>query len=48
MPNARGEPPPTAGAERTLLAVGSTALFGADLASQDLESWLIRHRFQEL
>jgi hypothetical protein len=26
MLNARGEPPPTAGAERTLLAVGSSAL----------------------
>jgi hypothetical protein len=30
-PNARGEPPLTAGAtqERTLLAVGSSAMFGA-------------------
>ena len=28
-PNARGEPPPTAGAQRTLLAVGSTAKLGA-------------------
>ena len=27
--NARGEPPPTAGAQRTLLAVGSSAWFGA-------------------
>src|SRR5207244_9304239 len=29
--NAGGEPPPTAGAQRTVLAVGSTALFGPDL-----------------
>jgi hypothetical protein len=28
-PNTRGEPRPEAGAERTLLGVGSTALFGA-------------------
>ena len=31
-PNAGGEPPPTAGAQRTLLAVGSSAWFGAGLA----------------
>src|SRR5262245_6863365 len=28
LPNASGEPPPTAGAQRTLLAVGSTAKLG--------------------
>jgi hypothetical protein len=28
-PNARGEPPPEAGAQRTLEGVGSTAWFGA-------------------
>src|SRR5881409_3903570 len=28
QPNAGGEPPPTAGAQRTLLAVGSSAWFG--------------------
>src|ERR1700737_2489875 len=28
-PDARGEPPPTAGAQRTLLAVGSSAKLGA-------------------
>jgi hypothetical protein len=32
-PNARGEPPPEAGAQRTLEAVGSTALFGQAFAA---------------
>ena len=37
-PNAGGEPPPTAGAQRTLLVVGSSALFGADSAHKTRHS----------
>jgi hypothetical protein len=41
MPNARGEPPPEAGArhERTLEAVGSSAVLGWDVR-QELTDYL--------
>jgi hypothetical protein len=34
QPNARGEPPPEAGAQRTLEAVGSSAWFGVELGTK--------------
>src|SRR5262245_35035395 len=38
-PNARGEPRPEAGAERTLEGVGSTAMFGPDAGTDAVQGF---------
>jgi hypothetical protein len=39
QPNARGEPHPMAGAQRRLLGVGSSALFGPDSGRGSVHGW---------